>query len=258
MDIIDTHIHLGECRVFGLDVSEQEILAGMDRNEIQAVIVQPFPGCKDYRATHDRIANMASKYPRRVFGLCSLSPHRDRDEYQREVERCIKQLGFVGLKLHTIGHAVLPLSEDGMATFETAATLGIPLMVHTGTGLPFSQPTLCLPAAKKFPQLKIILAHAGFTVVSAEAQIFATQYANIYLETSWCTSLDIGWMVRSLGPDRVMFGSDLPSNMSSELAKYRSLDLDANAFEQVFAGTAKTIFSLPEGRGLARPSVKAL
>jgi uncharacterized protein len=251
MDIIDAHIHLGECRVFGLDVSEQEILDGMDRNGINAAIIQPFPGCREYRTTHDRIANMASKYPQRVFGLCSLSPHRDRNEYETEVERCVKQLGFVALKLHTIGHAVLPLTEDGMTAFETAATLGIPLMVHTGTGIPFAQPSLCLPAAKKFPHLTIILAHAGFTVVSAEAQIFASEYENIYLETSWCTSLDIGWMVRSLGSERVMFGSDLPSNMSSELAKYRSLELDGNSLEAVLAGTARKVFRLRDSRDLA-------
>ena len=244
MKIIDAHLHLGECRVFGLDIAEQEIVDHLDRNGIHGAVVQPFPGCKDFRVTHDRIASMASKYPGRIFGLCSLSPHRDRAEYQNEVERCVKQLGFVGLKLHTIGHAVLPLTEDGMTTFETAANLGIPLMVHTGMGLPFAQPSLCLPGAKKFPHLKIILAHAGFTIVSAEAQIFASEHPNIYLETSWCTSLDIGWMIRSIGPNRVMFGSDLPSNMSSELAKYRSLELDEHSLKEVFGETATNIFGL--------------
>src|ERR1700737_4883138 len=104
MDVIDTHVLLGECRVFDLDLSEHEIIDSMDLNNIQSAIIQPFPGCRDFRVTHDRIAKMSSKYPRRVFGLCSLSPHRDRDEYQKEVERCVKDLGFVGMKLHTIGH----------------------------------------------------------------------------------------------------------------------------------------------------------
>jgi predicted TIM-barrel fold metal-dependent hydrolase len=237
-------MHLGECRVFGINISEEELLRGLDQNGIEKVIVQPFPGCEDFRATHDRIANFATKHPGRVYGLCSLSPHRNREEYYAEVERCVKQLDFVGVKLHTIGHAVLPLTEDGMRVFEVGSELKIPVMVHTGMGLPFAQPSLCLPAARKFPQTKIVLAHAGFTVLSAEAQVIASECTNIYLETSWCTSNDIGWMIRTLGPERVMLGSDLPANISSELAKYRGLGLEEKHLQQVLATTAQAVFSL--------------
>jgi predicted TIM-barrel fold metal-dependent hydrolase len=48
------------------------------------------------------------------------------------VERCVKELKFVGVKLHTIGHGVNPLTEDGDLVFATAFELGIPAMVHTG------------------------------------------------------------------------------------------------------------------------------
>lgn len=244
MKIIDAHMHLGECRVFGLDISEQEIIECMDKNEVHGVIVQPFPGCVDFRATHDRIANFAAKHKGRIFGLCSLSPHRPRDEYQAEVERCVRQLGFVGLKLHTIGHAVSPLTEDGMTVFEVAAELGIPVMVHTGIGIPFSQPSLCLPAIKRFPQIKVVLAHAGSGILSAEAHVTSSLYPNVYLETSWCSSLDIAWMIRTLGSERVMLGSDLPSNIYSELSKYRSFGLDEDTLKQVWEGTVRSVFGL--------------
>jgi predicted TIM-barrel fold metal-dependent hydrolase len=88
--------------------------------------------------------------------LPSLSPH---DAYRREVERCVRELHFVGLKLHTIGHGVNPLSEDGDLVFAIAHEFGIPAMVHTGPGIPFALPALCIPAAQKNPGLKIILAH---------------------------------------------------------------------------------------------------
>jgi predicted TIM-barrel fold metal-dependent hydrolase len=244
MKIIDAHMHLGECRVFDINLTEEDLLRGLDENGIETAIVQPFPGCKDFRATHDRIATLVAKHPGRIYGLCSLSPHRNRDEYHSEVERCVKQLGFVGVKLHTIGHAVLPLTEDGMLVFEVGADLKIPVMVHTGMGLPFAQPSLCLPAARKFPETKVILAHAGFTFLSAEAQVITSECPNIYLETPWCASHDIGWMIRTLGPERVMLGSDLPTNISSELAKYRGLGLEESRLQQVFSVTAQTVFGL--------------
>ena len=159
--VIDTHAHLGECCVFGLFATEEEMVLRMDQNDIDATIVQPYPGAKDFRKRHDEIAALCAKHPGRFFGLASLSPHIGPERYRREVERCVKELKFVGLKLHTIGHGVNPLSEDGNLVFETAHDLGVPAMVHTGAGIPFSLPALCIPAALKYPGLNIVLAHAG-------------------------------------------------------------------------------------------------
>jgi uncharacterized protein len=94
------------------------------------------------------------------WGLASLSPHVGKDKYQREIERCVKESKFVALNLHTIGHAANPLSEDGDLAFAIAHHFGITAMVHKGAGIPFSLPALCIPAANKYPKLKIVLAHA--------------------------------------------------------------------------------------------------
>ncbi len=244
LKVIDTHAHLGECCVFGLISTEEEMMRRMDENGVDATIVQPYPGSKEPRKTHDQIAELCAKYPGRFFGLASLSPHCNHDDYRREVERCVKDLGFVGVKLHTIGHGVNPLSEDGDLVFATAHELGIPAMVHTGPGVPFALPSLCIPAAQKYPGLKIILAHAGFAVFSAEAQVAASVCGNLYLETSWCIGEDIRWMINTIGAERVMMGADLPSNVPVEIAKYRALDLDRQTYDQVMGLTAMSVFKL--------------
>jgi predicted TIM-barrel fold metal-dependent hydrolase len=242
--VVDTHAHLGECCVFGLVSTEEEMIRRMDKSRIDATIVQPYPGAKDAARVHDRIAELCARHPGRFFGLASLSPHGNHDAYQREVERCVKELHFVGLKLHTIGHAVNPLTEDGDLVFATAYGLGIPAMIHTGPGVPFALPSLCIPAAQKYPGLNIILAHAGFAIFSAEAQVAASICGNLYLETSWCIGEDIRWMISTIGPDRVMMGADLPSNVPVEIAKYRSLDLTAEVYNKVMGGTAVDLFKL--------------
>lgn len=242
--IIDTHAHLGECCVFGLYATEEEMIRRMDESGVDATIVQPYPGAKDYYERHNEIAALCAKYPGRFFGLASVSPHIGRDKYQREIERCIKELNFVALKLHTIGHGVNPLSEDGQLAFETADLFGVPAMVHTGAGIPFSLPALCMPAANKFPNLKIVLAHAGGGIVSAEAQVAASICGNLYLETSWCLGEDIRWMIDTIGPDRVMMGADLPSNVPVEFAKYRALDLQPEVYNKVMGETAIEVFNL--------------
>ncbi len=242
--VIDTHAHLGECCVFGLYSTVEEMLRRQDECGVDATIVQPYPGAKDYVVRHDEIAELCAKYPGRFFGLGSLSPHVGRDRYKKEAERCVKELKFVALKLHTIGHAVNPLSEDGNLVFETAYELGVPAMVHTGAGIPFSLPALCMPAAQKYPGLKIVLAHAGGGILSAEAQVVASMFSNLYLETSWCLGEDIRWMIDTIGPDRVMMGADLPSNVPVEFAKYRALDLEPKIYDKVMGATAVDVFKL--------------
>jgi predicted TIM-barrel fold metal-dependent hydrolase len=242
--VIDTHAHLGECCVFGLYSTVEEMLRRQDECGVDATIVQPYPGAKDYVVRHDEIAELCVKYPGRFFGLGSLSPHVGRDRYKKEAERCVKELKFVALKLHTIGHAVNPLSEDGNLIFQTAYELGVPAMVHTGAGIPFSLPALCMPAAQKYPGLKIVLAHAGGGILSAEAQVVASMFSNLYLETSWCLGEDIRWMIDTIGPDRVMMGADLPSNVPVEFAKYRALDLETEVYDKVMGTTAVDVFKL--------------
>ena len=241
---IDTHAHLGECCVFGLFATEEDMMRRMDESGVDATIVQPYPGAKDYVKRHDEIARLCAKHPGRFFGLASASPHIGRDKYEREIERCVKELKFVALKIHTIGHAVNPLSEDADMAFATAHHLGIPAMVHTGAGIPFSLPALCIPAANKYPKLKIVLAHAGGGIVSAEAQVAASVCGNLYLETSWCIGEDIRWMINTIGSDRVMMGADLPSNVPTEFAKYNALDLAPEVYDKVMGGTAIDVFNL--------------
>jgi len=47
--------------------------------------------------------------------LTSVNPHvMSLEAWPSEIERCIKELGFVGIKLHIVGHALFPASKDGM------------------------------------------------------------------------------------------------------------------------------------------------
>jgi uncharacterized protein len=243
--VVDAHAHLGECCVFGLSSKEEELLRRMDDSGIDATVVQPYPGANGVPKIHDRIAEVCEKHPGRFFGLASMSPHGSRDAYRREMERCIRDLHFVGIKLHTIGHGVNPLSDDGDFVFATGYDLKVPVMVHTGPGVPFALPALCIPAARKYPRLKIILAHAGFAVFSAEAQVSASVCDNFYLETSWCVGEDIRWMISTIGPERVMMGADLASNVAVEMAKYKALELAPDVHARVIGGTAIETFNLP-------------
>jgi predicted TIM-barrel fold metal-dependent hydrolase len=242
--LIDAHQHLGDCRVFDLEVPEQEVIEAADDYNLDRLLVMPFPGARDPVRVHDRIAALTRASGGRVRGIVNLSPHQDHASYIAEAERCVAELGFVALKLHTLGHAVEPASADGRMVFATAARLGVPVMVHTGAGQPFASPSHVLPLARGWPDLPIVLAHAGMGLAAREAGLVAQFCPNVYLETSWCGILDIAMLAETAGTDRLMLGSDGVPNLPVEIAKYRALGLSSDELSDCLGGTAAKVFGL--------------
>jgi hypothetical protein len=122
--------------------------------------------------------------------------------------------------------------------------LDVPVIVHTGLGVPWSLPSLSIPQARRHPQLPIILAHAGHGLYTDEAYVAASECPNIYLEPSWSPVHKVKWLIDKLGAARILFGSDLPGNVPVELAKYRALGLSAEDLSRCLGGTCTKLFRL--------------
>ncbi len=240
--IIDTHQHIGQCRVFDADVDPASLVPALDAHGVDTALVMPFPGATDARAEHSRIAMVAAEHPGRVRGIVNTSPHLD--GFEDEAARCVVELGFVALKLHTIGHAVDPISKDGRRVFAAARELEVPVIVHTGFGEPFASPAHLIPAAREFSDVTIVLAHAGMGVATRQAGVVAAECVNVYLEPSWCSALDTRWLVEFVGPERLMFGSDAQENIGPELAKFRSLGLTEDQLAGCLGETAAKVYQL--------------
>ena len=247
--IIDTHVHLGKSNVFDAGISEENLLSSMENNGVDACIVQPLPVMgKEVSKVHDDIYKLANNHKGKIFGLASINPHLPRKEVKYELERCIKELGFVGIKCHTIGHSVNPLSEDGDFLFKMADDLGVPLNVHTGNGIVFAAPSLNIPMAKKYPDLKIVLAHSGMNILLAEAFVAAGECENIYLETSWTPAEGIEGLIKSVGSKRILMGSDIYDescyNQAVELKKYEIINIPKEEKEDCLYKNAIKVFGL--------------
>ncbi len=242
MPVFDAHTHLGESLVSGKVISEDDLLMACKQHGVDGALVFPFPIAGDYRQAHDLVADFCARHPGFVGGAC-LNPLVGEETYVAEVERCVRDLGFVANKFHPMCHSMSPLYEAARIVFVTASSLGVPVVVHTGRGVPFALPSLCIPRAIEFPNLPIVLAHSGFGMYSAEAIVAAQVCPNIYLETSWCSASDIVKMVREVGSDRMMVGSDGPENLAVELAKYKTFRLSPAEREQCLSTTARTLFA---------------
>jgi predicted TIM-barrel fold metal-dependent hydrolase len=245
MRIIDAHMHLGEDLLFGTDDSEEVLLRAMDEHGIAAQIVQPGIVARDQKKAHERIRRFAVSHPGRCFGVAVFNPLIDETEYADLVRWTVKDLGFKGVKLHANAFCMAPTHPAAQKIFRIAEELDIVVMIHTGNGLPHALPSLCIPAAREHPSVRIVLAHAGGGMFGADAIVAAEVCPNIYLETSWVTSYDLAAMVKRLGERRVMFGTDLVNNIAVELAKYRAAGLTDSQLQWCFAKTAESVFRIP-------------
>lgn len=244
--IVDVHTHIGLSLQSNVDTTEEALLAAMQRWGMAAALVmpQPRPGM-EVAETHDRIARLAESHPGRIFGIANVNPLAAEADYRRETVRCVRELGFRAIKIHPQSHAVAPNSPRCAIVFALARELGVPVVIHTGTGVPLALPSLAIPPALAHPDVTISLAHAGFSVFSAEAVVAAQVCPNIVLEPSWCTAGQIAGMIRALGRDRVMFGSDHISNIPVELAKLDGIGMAEADAVAYLAGTARRVFALP-------------
>jgi hypothetical protein len=244
MKIIDAHMHLGEDVMFGTDDSEEALISAMDRHGIDAQVVQPGIIARDQRKAHERIARFAAMHPGRVFGLACFNPFLEEKEYLSLVRWTVKELGFKGVKLHTNAFCIAPAHPVAEKIYRAASELDVAVMIHTGNGLPNALPSLCIPVARKYPSVRFVLAHAGGGTFGADALVTAQECPNVFLETSWVTVYDLKAMVETLGPQRVMLGTDLVPNIAVELAKYRAIGLTESQLEWCLGRTATEVFRL--------------
>ncbi len=247
MKIIDVHAHLGHDYVFDEDSTDENLLYYYDKYDVTGAIVQPFiprPYLEDTAQAHDQIYQLCKRHPGRFWGMASIDPHFRPEDYDREAVRCIKELGFVGIKITPIAHAVHPNSQDARHVFEVARSLNVPVMVHTGNGAPFADPISLVYVARDFKDVAIILAHAGTDMFFQQALFLARENENVYLEPSWSSILNVKKALETIGPGKIMFSSDHAINLPVELAKYRTLLEDEEQLERVLSGTAAEVFNL--------------
>jgi predicted TIM-barrel fold metal-dependent hydrolase len=240
--IYDAHSHLGVARHSGRHQSDEDMLWAMDRSGIDRALLIPFPVVEDYRAAHDGIAAAMRAHPDRFSGAACIDPFIPEADFRAEVHRCARDLGFRALKLQPQYQALNPISGRGDFLFAAALENKMTVVVHTGAGAPFALPSLYIMPARKFPDLPIVLGHAGGGLYVLEAIVAASVCANVFVELSSLMPHHITEVLAHVPAGRLMIGSDLPESADTEMGKILRLDLPAAARQQILWDTAQSLF----------------
>jgi uncharacterized protein len=241
--IFDTHTHIGHGLHHGRRYSAEQLVAAMDNVGVDRSVVIPFPVVADHCDAHDEIACAIKAYPARIVGTACIYPYIGASKYRDEVKRCVEELGFSALKLQPQFQPLDPLLTTGDFLYEAALEFKLPVIIHTGTGAPYALPSLYTVIAQRFPELKIILAHCGGgSLFFAEAIVAAQSCANIWLELSTLMPHHILQVLKHVPASRLMIGSDLPENLTTELFKIYALEVADEIKQHILWTTASRLF----------------
>jgi OH-DDVA meta-cleavage compound hydrolase len=301
----------------GVKVSDDEIRAALNHSEIgptghldalkhhgtdvQLISPRPFQMMHSEKPArlvrwfaeecHNVIHRQTQLFTNQFFGVAGLPQAAGApiQEALPELERCVKQLGFVGCLLNPDPYENSGQEAPAMGDrywyplYEKLCELDIPAHIHTTSSRSdrvsysvhlINEGTIAIlgllnsDVFKDFPKLKIIISHGGgaipyqlgrFDAPSLRgkgAERFRDRLRFLYFDTVLYTGPALELLIKTVGADRCLFGSECPGvgsvvdpdtgetmdHIRPHIEKFDWLPQADR--EKIFAGNARKVFKL--------------
>jgi uncharacterized protein len=242
--IIDAHTHVTTNKNTG-DWNPEDSIAAADtyRDHLSSCGVSKgfafmfFRNLVDPQKDNDVLARARDRQPDTIVPWGTVGLRWSESQIRAEIRRCIRDLGFSGIKLHPWVQGT-SLSWPGTSVVaEECIALDVPLTFHDGT------PTYCsaiqgVYLARAFPQLRVISGHAGLSEQWRDVVRPAQELANYWLcVPSPTTQQALEYLYKHVGPDKLVFGSDggraEPSVIRRALSQMQALGAPAEDMEKM-------------------------
>ena len=209
--------------------------------------------------SNDFVASCVAAHPETFLGFASVDPHKP--DAVVELERAVRFLGLRGLKVHPGAQGFAPDDRAVYPIWETAQSLGIPVLIHTGTtglgagmrggggvALGDAHPMRIDRMAIDFPDLQIVMAHPAWPWQDEQLAVLAHK-PNTWMDLS-------GWSPKRFAPelvreirgrlqDRVLFGTDYPFLTHEQwFGAWDTLGIPDEVTDKVLLGNATRLLGL--------------
>ncbi len=204
----------------------ESLLEYMDKNHIKKLWIINY--VSDVHKISFDINEWSTEYcsydKKRLIPFGSINIASSKTPY-KDMER-LRDLGIRGIKIHGPHMWIDPAAhlnngpgkEQLEATYSMSEKWGWPVMFHTGTSIVplarsrFGNPLSIEDVAVSYPNLKIILSHAGRPLWGKEAAFVLRRFENVYLDVSSIPPKLFEKYVIDYKKywDKMIFGSDFP------------------------------------------------
>ena len=239
----DPEIRGNECDNYGIDVQVLSTVPVMF-----SYWAKPENGLDLSKLLNDHIASIVADQPRRFIGLGTL-PMQEPSLAVSELERCVKELGLVGVQIGTNING-MNLSDDSLfEVFESAESLNAAIFIHPWymmgekdmiqywlpwlVGMPAEiSRAICSMIFggifERLPNLRVAFAHGGgafpatigridhgFSVRPDLCAVDNDKLPSTYLGKFWVDSLlhdstALSYIISKVGMEKIVLGTDYP------------------------------------------------
>jgi uncharacterized protein len=204
-------------------------------------------------ASSEYVAGFCRQTKRMRF-FASINP-MTRLNAAKQLEYDVKQLGAVGLKLYPSYQWFYPNDRALYPVYAKAVELGVPVTFHTGSStftgsrIKYAQPIHLDDVAVDFPDLVILMAHAGRPFWYAEAEWLVKRHPNVYIDVAGLPPKRLLQYLPDLErmSSKVLFGSDwpaIPSSLADNVSQVRELPITDAAKDAILHDNAKRMLRL--------------
>jgi uncharacterized protein len=174
-----------------------------------------------FEEQHQYVLASVKKYPDRFIGGIVMHARLWNDKVAKQVEDIVKNHNFRMIYIHPSLHKYwLPINTPSESEgskqmlyplFEAARKFDLPVYIHTGEQ-PYAMPATVDFVAGEFSDVNIIIGHIGTQgeMLTIEALLVAERHDNVFVETSFAMPHMVIEAVHTIGPERVIFGSNCP------------------------------------------------
>lgn len=170
------------------------------------------PSVQEVQEINNKTAELVEWYPDYFKGFCFLNPLLGEAFVVDETERCIKDMGFTGIKLEICNNA----RDDCMGpVMNQALKLRVPVLQHSADQTIIQErefhtdPADTAWLGRQYPDVPIIMAHLTACGYRGVREIM--DIGNVWIDTSSYPPVAglVEYAVQHLGAHRVLYGSDL-------------------------------------------------
>ncbi len=199
------------------------------------------------------IYESAKTHPDRFVATGWVDPNFGRERSMDMLRRCVETYQMRSIKFNGAQNGFYIDDESMYPYYEYLNRNGCLLAFHIGADFyEFTHPFRARKIAEAFPGLRILMVHmggAGVPNVSKACIEAALACANMTLVGSAVSYLSIVEAVKTLGPERLCFGSDAPfAFVHVERAAYEAFlpdATDARGKALIMGGNAARLWRLP-------------